>query len=91
MRLPRHGSGTVPAVRRRDAGDAGLRFDSRAGERVESNRQLLAALQSIASLGGNLTDDNLENVGGINDGRDRAIKYVAARQIALAAIKGATL
>lgn len=47
---------------------------------------MLAALKAIASLGGNLSDDAIENVGGANEGRSRGIMYASARKLALAAI-----
>lgn len=56
------------------------------GERaVEPQPRALATinvLQAIIDLGGNLSDSQLGEVGGINDGRDRAIKFVAARHLA---------
>lgn len=48
--------------------------------------RLRAALDSITKLGGNLSDERLLAIGGVNDGRSRANMYVFARQIARIAL-----
>lgn len=48
--------------------------------------RLREALTAISNIAGNLSDDALDAIGGVNDGRDRAIKLIAARQIARAAL-----
>lgn len=49
--------------------------------------RLRGALEAISRLGGNLSDEALENVAGPNEGRSRGIMYVGARQIALQALE----
>lgn len=53
--------------------------------------ELLAALEGIASLGGNLSDDVLTERTGPNDAVARGIMYTGARQLAIAALAKATL
>lgn len=75
----------VPALSEDDIGDVAselLRFAIKRSAAPE----MLEALKEIASLGGNLPDSAIENVGGINEGRSRGIMYATARQIATAAI-----
>lgn len=48
--------------------------------------RLRGALTAITKLGGNLSDERIENVGGPNEGRSRGIMYVGARQIAQEAL-----
>ena len=45
--------------------------------------QLIAGLYAITTIAGNLSDMRVEAVGGINDGKSRAIMVVTARQIAV--------
>jgi hypothetical protein len=52
----------------------------------EEVERLTTALQSIAAIGGNLSDEAIQKVGGINDARALALKVVHARQIARAAL-----
>lgn len=44
--------------------------------------KLRAALEAITGIAGNLTDEAVEAVGGVNEGKSRALMVVAARQIA---------
>lgn len=46
-----------------------------------------SALTYIANIGGNLPDERLLSVNGVNDGKDRALKVVAARQVAQHALR----
>ena len=50
------------------------------------NAELVEAHRAISSLHGNMSLDSIENVNGINDGRDRAIKLRAAIEISRAAL-----
>lgn len=50
--------------------------------------KMRAALEAITNIAGNLSDEVVEAVGGINDARSRALMVVAARQIAKDALKG---
>jgi hypothetical protein len=50
---------------------------------------LLDALKAIANISGNLSDEAIQKVGGINDARALALKVVHARSIARAAIDAA--
>lgn len=50
---------------------------------------LLVALKNIAGIGGNLSDEAIQRVGGVNDARALAIKVVQARTLARAAIDAA--
>jgi len=45
-----------------------------------------ATLRHIVRVGGNLSDDVIENVGGIHEGRSRGIMVVTARQLANSAL-----
>lgn len=45
------------------------------------------ALEYIAEIPGTSTPENLENVNGINDGRDRGIRLCGAVNVARAALK----
>lgn len=49
---------------------------------VNNHSRYKAALEAIANIAGNLTDEAVEAVGGVNDGKSRALMVVAARQIA---------
>lgn len=53
---------------------------------VNAHEELVAALKQIASQGGNLSDAAIQSVGGVNDGRQRAIMYLNSRDLALAAL-----
>jgi hypothetical protein len=48
----------------------------------KENAQLRQALQQIAGIAGNLSDEAVQKVGGINDARRWALAVVHARQIA---------
>lgn len=48
--------------------------------------RLSAALEAVTRIAGNLTDEAVEAVGGVNDARSRALMVVAARQIAMNAL-----
>ena len=50
-------------------------------QRSDADR-LRAALEAIVNIAGNLSDERVENVNGINDARSRALMVVTARQIA---------
>lgn len=62
-------------------------------ERAQANAQFIvdavnnhdrykAALEAITNIAGNLTDEAVEAVGGVNDARSRALMVITARQIA---------
>ena len=44
--------------------------------------RMRAALEAVTHIAGNLTDEAVEAVGGVNDARSRALMVVTARQIA---------
>lgn len=48
--------------------------------------RMRAALEAITRIAGNLSDEAVENVNGVNDARSRALMVVTARQIALNAL-----
>lgn len=59
-------------------------------ERLRAERgAFLATLQTIASIGGNLSDEAIQRVGGVNDARALALKVVQVRKIAREAIDAA--
>ena len=45
-----------------------------------------AALEAIANIGGNLSDEAIQAVGGVNDARALALKVIYARRIAQAGL-----
>lgn len=51
-------------------------------EAVNNHHCYKAALEAITRIAGNLTDEAVEAVGGINDARSRALMVITARQIA---------
>lgn len=53
---------------------------------VNSHADLVAALRTIASLGGNLPDERLTSKTGPNDAVSRGLMYTSAREIARAAL-----
>jgi len=57
---------------------------------MAASPNMLAALKSIALIGGNLPDDRLTNATGPKDAELRGGMYVSAREIARAAITKAT-
>lgn len=59
--------------------EANARFIVRA---VNNHERYKAALEAITRIAGNLTDEAVEAVGGVNDARSRALMVVVARQIA---------
>ena len=62
-----------------DLGMANLSYMARAANGYERYK---AALEAITGIAGNLTDEAVEAVGGVNDARSRALMVVTARQIA---------
>ena len=50
-------------------------------QRSDADR-LRAALEAIVNIAGNLSDERVESVNGVNDARSRASMVVTARQIA---------
>lgn len=57
-------------------------------EKLEARIQYLELqLRSIAALGGNLSDQTILSIGGVNDGKSRALMYAGARTIARAALE----
>lgn len=44
--------------------------------------KMRAALEAITRIAGNLSDEQVENVNGVNDARSRALMVTTARQIA---------
>lgn len=55
--------------------------------RADEVKSLVTALRAVTNVAGNLTDEAVEAVGGINDARSRALMVVNARQIARAALE----
>ncbi len=51
--------------------------------------KLAGALEAINGLAGNLSDERVMAVGGVNDGTSRAIMVVSAREIAYTSLIGA--
>lgn len=49
--------------------------------------KVVEALRAVAMVAGNLSDEAVEAVGGVNDARSRALMVVSARAIARAALK----
>lgn len=49
---------------------------------VNHHHKYKAALEAITRIAGNLTDEAVESVGGVNDARSRALMVITARQIA---------
>jgi hypothetical protein len=54
---------------------------------MDTEAKLRAALQSIANIRGNLSDEVIQRVGGVNDARSLALSVVHARQIAREALE----
>lgn len=83
--IPLDERGEIPdGIECRDATISVLEQDAIADKaRIKA---LEKALEAIRSLGGNLSDEAIERVGGANDGRLRAIELVTARQIAARAL-----
>jgi hypothetical protein len=55
--------------------------------RLRSERdRYKAALESITKVAGNLSDEMVESIGGVNDGKSRALMVVIARKTALEAL-----
>ena len=50
-------------------------------QRSDADR-LRAALEAIVNIAGNLSDERVESVNGVNDARSRALMVICARQIA---------
>jgi len=64
--------------------EANARLIADAPKTKEQRDDMLAALKYIAAIpGGTQTLDDLENVNGINDGRDRGIRLRGAVEVAL--------
>ena len=53
---------------------------------VNNHKAFEDALRAIVGIAGNLTDEAVESVAGINDARSRALMVTAARKIARAAL-----
>ena len=53
---------------------------------AEREDVLVEALRIVAGFGGNLPDEEIENINGINDGKSRAIMYSEARKVARKAL-----
>ena len=49
---------------------------------VRQREGFLAALRAIDRIAGNLSDERIEAVGGVNDGKQRALWVIEARRIA---------
>ena len=52
----------------------------------DSHKQLLGALEAIASIGGNMPDDKFDCIGGPYDAEYRGGLFVSCREIARTAI-----
>jgi hypothetical protein len=72
--------------------DTAAHYETQANARlIAAAPEMYEALKAIASFRRNMTNESLENIGGINDGRDRAIKLTGCIEIAealLAKVEG---
>ncbi len=61
-------------------------FLAEAVQRINAHDGLVAALEHITHIAGNMSDEAIQRVGGVNDARRWALAIVQARQIAADAL-----
>ncbi len=61
--------------------------DAERNELIEKVERLSGALRAINAVAGNLSDDRVMAIGGVNSGTSRAIMVVGARELAVNALR----